>query len=426
MEKYNNISALIVDDSKFILESLTALLHHIGIPSVETAINGADALLMVETNPEKYNLILCDLNMPGLDGVALLRWFALSKYQGGIIIISGVDKKIIQTAERVGRANQLNILGALEKPVQQEDVQSLLEHFLQTDFIPVAPQQRKKISEKDLRHAISHDEITLYYQPQIEISNGKVHGVESLVRWQHPQFGLISPGDFIPFAEKHGLINELTYSIIDKAFAQLRQWEGQFDGSLSINISCETLRVLDFPEMVCRAAEKHDISLTKVIFEVTESRLINDLASSLEVLSRLCLKGARLSIDDFGTGYSSLEQLKMIPFEELKIDRVFVHNSSGDKESEAILKSSIELAKSLGLKVVAEGIENQEDWNMAALFGCHYAQGYFLHRPMDAQKFLEWLGDWHFSRAKWVWRFHENSNVKEDENSLTKTGSEAS
>lgn len=251
------------------------------------------------------------------------------------------------------------------------------------------------VTEDEFRRALEEDQLVVYFQPQIDIASKLLFGVESLVRWIHPERGLIGPDNFIPMAEKLNLIDDMTDIVLRKSMQQCREWKSLgLDINLSVNISVDSLVRLDLPEYVVKCAKQHELDVSKIMLEITESRLMEDITSALDILTRISLKGIGLSIDDFGTGYSSMEQLQRIPFKELKIDRAFVNGALHDKAARAILESSIALAHKLNMTIVAEGVENDEDLGLVSSLGCTLAQGYFISRPLPGKDVYAWYKDW--------------------------------
>jgi len=217
-------------------------------------------------------------------------------------------------------------------------------------------------------------------------------GVEALVRWNHPTDGIIGPFDFIHLVEDNNLIYELTQAVCKKVLQYVSRWQAQgINLDIAINISTEALRNLSWPDDIANQVEAAGLQPSNVTFEITESHLMEHFVVALDILSRLSLKRFKLSIDDFGTGYSSMEQLQRVPFSELKIDRAFVRGASEDTSARAILESSVSLAKKLDMKIVAEGVETEEDWNLVAELGCDEVQGFYIARPMPADQLCRWL-----------------------------------
>jgi EAL domain-containing protein (putative c-di-GMP-specific phosphodiesterase class I) len=234
-----------------------------------------------------------------------------------------------------------------------------------------------------------------FYQPKVVVANAALDGVETLVRWRHPTDGLVFPDQFIGMAEEHGLIDALTRTVLRGAFAQANAWRrAGLHLRVAVNVSMDNLSSVDFAEYVAREAALADVAPQDVLLEITESRLMLDQRAPLEVLTRLRMKRFRLAIDDFGTGHSSLTQLRDIPFDELKIDRSFVHDAWRDQTARAIYDASLALGNKLGMVVVAEGVENREDWELLRRTDCGLAQGYFIGHPMPAAELPSWIDSW--------------------------------
>jgi len=251
----------------------------------------------------------------------------------------------------------------------------------------------------ELRAAVSGGQFVLYYQPKAGLGGRNVHGVEALVRWQHPTYGLVPPNDFIPLAEHTGLIKPLTTWVLNTALEQLSRWReingGPVLANLSVAVNAFTRSLLDddFPTEVATSLERWGIPPHLLALEITESTIMADPSRAHRLLSELSATGVQVSIDDFGTGYSSLSYLKNLPVNELKIDRSFVYHMHRDPNDAVIVQSVIDLGRNLGLHTVAEGIEDDETWEHLRRLGCDSGQGYLLARPMPAENLLGWLTD---------------------------------
>ncbi len=245
-----------------------------------------------------------------------------------------------------------------------------------------------------LRQAIACDQLLLHYQPKVELAGDCVRAVEALVRWRHPEHGLIPPDRFIPLAEQTGLIAPLTLWVLDTALRQSRRWRDvglRLD--VAVNLSMWNLHDPGLVDALTRMLSSYAVAPASVRLELTESTVMEDAERSRDVLTRLAALGVRISIDDFGTGYSSLAYLKRLPVDELKIDKSFVKGMADDENDRAIVASTINLAHSLGLRVVAEGVEDKPAWDTLARMGCDVAQGYYLSRPLPAPELEQWLRD---------------------------------
>ena len=257
------------------------------------------------------------------------------------------------------------------------------------------------VLQADLRRAISAREIILYYQPQVAMATGAVIGLEALARWHHPERGWISPAEFIPVAERMGLIKPLTAYLVDLAARQVVDWHGSGIAiPVAVNISMRNLLDPRFPKTLSDIVSATGVPARKLKLEITESALMTEPPRVLETMNHLRGEGFGFSIDDFGTGYSSLAYLQRLPVEEIKIDRSFVDKLSTNAGDAAIVRATIELAGSLGLNVVAEGVEDEATWQSLSRFGCTIAQGYFISRPMPAGEVEGWLLEWSHTSAR--------------------------
>lgn len=253
-------------------------------------------------------------------------------------------------------------------------------------------QQRQICLIRDLRHAPSKAELLLHYQPKLDIASGRVRQAEALLRWQHPELGMVSPGEFIPLAERTGSIQLLTSWVLEDVMRQLREWGGRgLYVQVSLNISTEDLIDPQLPARVSQLLSEYQVPAAQLIFEITESGVMLNPEVALQVLHGLRECGISLSVDDFGTGYSSLAQLKRMPVQELKIDQSFIRDLDDDSEDSVIVRSTIEMSHSLGLKVVAEGVEFERSLQLLARWKCDTAQGYLISRPLAASAFEIWL-----------------------------------
>ncbi|HZA80791.1 MAG TPA: EAL domain-containing protein [Actinomycetes bacterium] len=244
----------------------------------------------------------------------------------------------------------------------------------------------------ELRRALEQQQLLLHYQPKVDAHTGQVLGVEALVRWQHPEHGLVPPDEFIPLAERTGLIGPLTSYVMDAALRQCRQWhEAGHELSVAVNVSARRLLDLQFPDEVGALLARHRVSARLLVVELTESTIMADPVHALEILGRLNAMGVQLSIDDFGTGYSSMAYLKHLPVHELKIDRSFVSRMISDSSDAVIVHCTVDLGRNLGLRVVAEGVEDPLTLQQLDLLGCHAVQGYHISRPVAADALTTWL-----------------------------------
>ena len=369
------------------------MLRDLGFSTIDAFERGDGALLHLDQG-HVPDLILLDLSMPWMDGIEFLKHLVTRAYGGRLILVSGEDIRLLQTAERLVRAHGIHILGHLAKPIKPLGLAGLLAEWEKNTSFTPRPAERI-FGPDEVRHAILGGEILNYYQPKVTLLTGEVQGVECLARWQHPEHGLIEPRRFIGVAETHHLIDDLTRVTLRLALEDMKAMEALgLDLHIAINLSMSTLRSVEFVDFAASEVARASVSPQDVVFEVTESQIMRDVRGPLEVLTRLRLMRFSLSIDDFGTGYSSLSQLRDIPFDELKIDQTFVHRAAHEPTARAIYDASLSLAKTLGLRSVAEGVEDQADWDLVHASGCDVAQGYLIARPMPISAFPAWVLDW--------------------------------
>jgi EAL domain-containing protein (putative c-di-GMP-specific phosphodiesterase class I) len=393
---------LILDDDLDICLTIKAIAERAGVTA------------LIATDPESFfdqvvswrpTHIALDLIMPEMDGVEVLSRLSDLNCGASIIITSGIDFRVLDAARRSAHEHGLQVSGVLQKPFSPAQLRELLQadgsagaagpHRSASAFQPTAA---------NLAAAMREGQIRLAYQPKVHCGSGALSGFEALARWEHPEHGTILPERFVPVAEAHGLIDQLTLSVLEQVLhwmrsnllAEDRTWPIPVESPLTVavNISARTLEDKNFAEAVVGLCEQYGIGHEHVVFELTETSAMADPTGSLDLLTRLRLKGFQLSIDDFGTGFSSMKQLVRLPFSELKVDKSFVLTALASDESRAVVRSVIDLGHSLGLKTVAEGVEDQQTLTLLRECGCDLAQGHFIAPPMLPAEVPEWMADY--------------------------------
>jgi EAL domain-containing protein (putative c-di-GMP-specific phosphodiesterase class I)/CheY-like chemotaxis protein len=394
-EPIKALRVLVIDDDEFMLSFAEDMLRELGVSQVARAIDGRAALAFIDVADALPQLLICDLNMPGMDGIEFFRHLAGRNFEGGVIISSASDKNLLKSVELLLGAHGLMFLGTLNKPLKEKHLLSLLDKYVAQ--VPRNNPQNwlRMLSPEEIREGLDADQMEVYFQPKVRVHDKRVMGAECLVRWQHPKRGLVLPTAFISIAEEYGLIDSLTMLVFREAMRQTAAWKQQgHNFKIAVNVSMDNLDRLTLPEEFAEIAQQAGVDVGQVTLEITESHLVKNLAASLEIITRLRLKGFSLSIDDFGTGYSSMEKLKQLPFTELKVDRAFVFGATDDAAARAILEFSVQTGKTLGMHLVAEGVESQEDWDLVDVVGCDEVQGFFVAQPMPAHEFLDWKINW--------------------------------
>ncbi len=385
-----NQSILVIDDDNVVAEIIMHVAQARSLPCVATS----DPAVFLEQLTPDTTLILVDLVMPGMDGIELLRILGQQQCTTGIILMSGLGKRVLETAERLAASLGLNIAGHLQKPFSLAQLEELLSKVFAAKAPPASnPRASVHVPDEELVIAIEQDQFVVHYQPQLCIATNQVVGIEALVRWKHPERGLIFPDNFIAQLEALGLIDRLGWLVANRGLAELKQ-TADANGDLpvlSLNISAYSLFDLKFTDLFVSCLSEHGIAAQKITLEITESGLIKDLSNALDVLTRLRMNHIQLSIDDFGTGYAMMQQLRLIPATELKIDRSFVQNMHVNHSDRVMVQKTIEIGHALSMKVVAEGVETKEQLDFLRADGCDTAQGYLFSRPLPVEQLVVWL-----------------------------------
>ena len=388
------LSVLVVEDHGFQRRIALRLLAELGVDRLFEAADGASALQLLQAQTQPPDVVMIDLDMPGMDGIEFIDHLAQQHLARSILVVSALDPALLHTVQTMARASGLRVLEAVAKPLTKAKLAQALSGLEQTKA-PVEEEGPGEILPDEVRAAFANGEIVPWFQPQVELSNGRVIGVEALARWCRGDGQVILPHYFMPVLEASDLLDELTEHMLTQACRWKRGWDRNgMRLKLSVNVSASTLDDSGAADRYQRIVREAGVEPGEIVLELTESSLMADAARGLAVLARLRLKGFGLSIDDFGTGWSSLSQLSQVPFTELKIDQEFVAGASQQPRKRAVVEASLDLARKLGLDAVAEGVETTEDWQMLAELGCAIAQGRLIGDAVAGERLPDMLGRW--------------------------------
>jgi len=386
----NKLNVLVVDDSNVQRNHVINMCLEQGVGNVIGAINGVDAIdKLLE---DKFDLVFIDLEMPIMDGVELSRKIAKDKLAKSVIILSSKDPSLISSIGTMAESDGLTVLGTFKKPMQISDLENSLNRLSTHKNTNESHKIYNRLEIDDLTKGIQEKQITLFYQPKLTSKGLLLKGVEALARWDHPTLGFVSPVEFITAAEEFGVISELTHYLFDIALKQKVQWRDHgINFHLAFNLSPLSLADDNLANNISTQVERHNIEPKEIVLEVTENAICGEISTAIETLAKLRLKGFKLAIDDYGTGFANAQQLSRVPATELKLDRILVDNVATRPQQLAILRSTVNLAKDLGLTTVAEGVENFDDFKLLLQLNVDLVQGYYFAKPMDAIKLVHWL-----------------------------------
>ena len=337
----------------------------------------------------KPTVIMLDLQMPQVDGIEILRWLAERECQAKILIASGMDTRVVTTAEQLGLSLGLNVAATMLKPLSLDQLEIRLGRLKEAEL---------RLTSDALGAAIAAGQLVVHYQPKAVLKGpGRwiIEGAEALVRWQHDEHGLVYPDKFLPLAEESGLIADLTDFVFRAAMEQARVWfaNGLYM-ELAVNLSAQFLTDLEFPDRLLTLIKENNLDPAMLTLELTETAAMKDPEVTMDILARLRVKNIRLCIDDFGTGFSSLTHLYRMPFSELKIDNSFIHDMQTNPDARAMVEALIYLAHKLKLSACAEGVENEPTLAMLEKMNCDGAQGYLIGDAVNAKQLEQAVENW--------------------------------
>ena len=392
---------VLIDDDRVVGEIVSALAKAMGLECEVT--RTPEEFFQHLGSDTQTTVILLDLVMPEMDGIEILRLLGERNCKARIILMSGINIRVIETAKKLAQSLGLSVVGHLQKPFPIGQLQELLGANLAPEkgVADHAAETQIDIPDADIYRAIENDEFVLFYQPQINIATGIVTGVEALSRWEHPELGLVYPDNFIARIENLGLMDKFCWITAERALNEVRQFStaSGYLPRLAINVSVSSLRDLKFPDIFMNLARKYDFPAERIVLEITESGLM-EFSLALDVLTRLRMRNFQLSIDDFGTGYSMMKQLQNVPAIELKIDKSFVRQMNNSHADMVMVEKIIEMGHELEMEVIAEGVETEEQYRLLQEKGCDGVQGFFFSRALPPIEILRWLDSYRGHKVK--------------------------
>lgn len=385
----SGLRAVVVDDDALMTELISMLLRDCGLEQIRTANAGEAALELLAAHPA--HLLICDLNMPGMDGVQLINRVAALDPRPAILLLSGEDPRILDSSRQFAEAKQLTVLGVLRKPVARDPLLTLLRAYRPEARAGRDESRQATFDGAGLHVGLARGALRLAYQPKVELRTGQLVGVESLLRWRDPTHGNVLPLAVVSAAEAQGLIDDLTLAVLARAAEDRRVLADRGCAiNFAVNLSLQNLKRVGIVERMREIVADARGTPADFTLEVTETHLVDDLAQVLEALIRLRLLGFNISLDDYGTGASTMQLLSQLPSSELKIDRSFVAAGPLSGQGRAFLRSAVELGLQMGQTVVAEGVETDAERDLVAKLGCQLGQGYLFARPMSLDALLTW------------------------------------
>jgi EAL domain-containing protein (putative c-di-GMP-specific phosphodiesterase class I)/ActR/RegA family two-component response regulator len=380
----NNL-LLAVDDERDFLELVAELAEQIGY-DVLTADNAAS--FREQLTHHRPSLVLLDLQIPGMDGVEALRYLARQSITGGVVLASGMDQRVLTSARQLGESLGLKMLGTLQKPVMLEDIEAML-----TKHRGVT----RQLTADDLRRAIDEGELVVHYQPRLSHADTgwAVSGAEALVRWQHPQLGLLYPKDFLALVEDHKMALGVADFVLTDAIRQVGHWRSRgLDLSVSVNLAPRLVKDLEFPDRLSRILQEYSVDSQQLSLDVMEDAAQQDAELVMDIYTRLRVKGIGLALDSFGIGTSSFTHLYKMPFSELKIDRELIGCVPHTRSAAIAVRAIVQLAHALSLRVCAVGVESALAFDFLDEAGCDRMQGDFMGKAMPAADFESFIVAW--------------------------------
>lgn len=394
------VNLLLVDADAFQRHWLRVMLKRLGADKLREADTGREVLAALQDASRPVDLCMIDLHLPDMDVVTLLRRMGELDYCGGVVLCSALGDSLIESVAALATTLGVNLVGCLPKPVTQDRVLRLLHELHKSPRSMTLSNKRRVFSLDDIEAGIEAGQLTVFFQPKVEMSSAKVVGMESLLRWKHPEYGLLEPARFLPALEAASVMRRFTLTVIARAAAACAAWErAGLPLRVSVNLSVSTLTIPNLTSRIEAMVRRFGVKPASLSFDIHELASLGDASVCVENLARLRWRGFGLSVEDDGNAHSNVRQLQGLPFTDLKIGRMLVAGSGHDPDRHAALNSCLTLANTLRRQSVAIGVESREDWELLRRLGCTHAQGYYIAPPMEQKAVLAWVKRWEEGRG---------------------------
>lgn len=392
LDNTSSLRVLVIDDLEEVRDQNRMVLRSAGIHRITDARDGQDAVRILSNPVRAFDLILCDLQMPNMDGIETIRALSFLGVHGAVAVLSIEDEQIMAGAGFLAEAHGLRFIGNVEKPLTPEKLAVVLQRLGEPAPPPTNGMRPESPTAAEVERALANDEFTFLFHPQIEIRSARLHGVEALLRWRHPQRGLLTDETFMSTVNAHDdLAAAVAAFVLDGTTAFAARWRAMGHGEpVSVNVPGRALDTLDLPERLEARSYEAGIPYDALTIEISEPELAIDPMMVLDVATRLRLKRFGVCIDQFGGTEFGLQSLQHAPVTELKIAREFVHGCATSPAKQGVLDAAIAVARHHGMEVVAEGVRHRVDWEYLRHIGCDVAQGNYVVRPMSEKMLESW------------------------------------
>jgi EAL domain-containing protein (putative c-di-GMP-specific phosphodiesterase class I)/FixJ family two-component response regulator len=399
MDKEVPMEIVVVDDDRITLRVVEMQLRNLGlraqgIDTIRVYDDASSALESLAHSHDRVAIVVCDLQMPGMDGVEFIRNIASLGYSGGLLLFSAEETAIVGSARELAMAHGLCVGPALHKPVYPNELELALRDVLRMSAASASTRKPLELYESELDQ-VAVENVEPWYQPKIDLSTLEIVGFEALARWRSETHGILTPGNLATTQRYAAHMKEVSSTLLITAISDLAEWTGRgHPWTVSVNVTAELLADIRLTESIVALALRFQAPLEKLTLEITEQEAFVQPSAQLDTANRLRLRRISLSIDDFGTGHSSLANLRDLPFDELKIDRSFVAGAARNERGRKILQSTLALAADLGMTTVAEGVETEEEFRLVRELGAAQAQGYYFSPALPIDEVLPWTRAW--------------------------------